>query len=94
MRLVTWELDVWSPAPEEVEVGRNHRRSAAAVAQKRQNWRRFKSSRLDSLHEDDQGEKAVLVVVSDRRGEVCSAGAMVRKVVAVLLRELTEKRRK
>jgi hypothetical protein len=32
---------------------------------------------------EKEESKAVLLVVSDRRGEVCSAGAMVRTVVAV-----------
>jgi F420-0:gamma-glutamyl ligase len=44
---------------------------------------------------EEEENKAVLVVVSDRRGEVCSAGAMVRTVVAVgfsLLRLFTGKR--
>jgi hypothetical protein len=32
--------------------------------------------------------KAVLVVVSDRRGEVCSAGAMVRTVVFLFISDI------
>jgi hypothetical protein len=34
------------------------------------------------LHEDDQGEEAVLVVLSERRGAAGSGGAMASTVVA------------
>jgi hypothetical protein len=54
---------VW---PEEDEAGRNWRRKATVCAGNRRPWRRHEAPGLDSLHEDDQGEEAVLVVLSER----------------------------
>jgi hypothetical protein len=80
--------------PEEVGRRRISRRSAPGMAGERRTCVRLRASWSDSLHQKVELDDAVLGVVSEWRGEVWGGGAMVRMVVAGLLRLLTEKRRK
>jgi hypothetical protein len=63
----TTARSVW---PEEVGVGRNRRRNAAAEVGEKRPCRRFEAREGDSLDEE------VLLVLLGRRGRLCSGGAM------------------
>jgi hypothetical protein len=78
MRTVTWNVCTCSKGSVEVGGGRNSRRSAAVFAGNRRPCARLRASRSNSLYPDEEDDEAHPPVPSERRGMVCSGGAMAR----------------
>jgi hypothetical protein len=77
VRGVTRRLEEGSVWPEEVEVGRNRRRTAPGSEKDRRKQHRLEARGVDSFGDDDEGGEAHLLVLSAWRGDGRSDGAMV-----------------